>query len=89
MKHFLTVIICKPTLTINVQGEGNEEGCWMLHNAMRDPQGVAYHPECFKDKEAQENLSLQAVQTKVSDMVVNFVHVSQVRYNRSDREDFK
>ena len=72
-----------------MQGEGNEEGCWMLHNAMRDPQGVAYHPECFKDKEAQENLSLQAVQTKVSDIVVNFVHVSQVRYNRSDREDFK
>ena len=63
-----------------MQGEGNEEGCWMLHNAMRDPQGVAYHPECFKDKEAQENLSLQAVQTKVSDMVVNFVHFSQVRY---------
>ena len=55
-----------------MQGEGNEEGCWMLHNAMRDPQGVAYHPECFKDKEAQENLSLQAVQTKVSHTLYTF-----------------
>lgn len=36
------------------QGEGDEEGCWHLHNAMRDESGVAYHPECFKDKEAQE-----------------------------------
>jgi hypothetical protein len=31
-----------------VQGEGDEEGCWHLHNAMRDESGVAYHPECFK-----------------------------------------
>jgi hypothetical protein len=31
-----------------VQGEGDEEGCWHLHNAMRDETGTAYHPECYK-----------------------------------------
>lgn len=43
-----------------VQGEGDEEGAWYLHNAMRDPEGQAYHPECFKDKEAQERRSQEA-----------------------------
>jgi len=37
------------------QGEEEEEGAWHLHNAMRDPDGVAYHPECFKDKESQDS----------------------------------
>jgi len=41
------------------QGEGNEEGSWLLHNAMRDADGVAYHPECFKDKAAQEKRELE------------------------------
>merc|ERR1711970_1576774 len=37
------------------QGDEEEEGAWHLHNAMRDPDGVAYHPECFKDKESQNS----------------------------------
>ena len=47
------------------QGEGDEEGCWLLHNAMRDALGTAYHPECFKDKEAQAKTEILDIQTKV------------------------
>ena len=36
-------------IVVLLQGEGNEEGSWLLHNAMRDADGVAYHPECFKE----------------------------------------
>jgi len=52
------------------QGEGDEEGCWLLHNAMRDALGTAYHPECFKDKEAQAKTEILDIQTKVEEMEV-------------------
>ena len=42
-----------------LQGEGDEEGSWFLHNAMRDTDTLAYHPECFKDKAAQEKRDLE------------------------------
>ena len=54
-----TCPVCTEVFSQVYRQEGEEEGSWQLHNAMRDDLGVAYHPECYKDKEAQEKRALE------------------------------
>merc|ERR1719383_707536 len=57
--------------------EENEESTWYLHNAMRDSDGIAYHPECFKDKEAQEARG-EAMDTDIQNLSVKDDDIQEI-----------